>query len=83
MVVKESLYKAYHRLWTKLKEVLESLKYVVILTDNIFQHHLILSLENRLVELLSQLLCFLVNLAGVKRDSQASTSLFSWQIISM
>lgn len=54
--------------------MLKSLKYVVILTDRIFQHHLILSLENRLVELLSQLLCFLVNLAGVKRDSQASTS---------
>lgn len=56
-------------------QVLNSLEYLVIHTDIIFQHHLILSVENRLVELVSQLLYFLVNLSGVKRDSQASTSI--------
>lgn len=55
-------------------QVLNSLEYLVIRTDIIFQHHLILSVENRLVELVSQLLYFLVNLSGVKRGSQTSTS---------
>ena len=52
---------------------LESPKYLVIPTDVIFQHHLVVSLENRLVELVSQLLCCLLNLSGTKSDSQAST----------
>lgn len=52
---------------------LKSPKFLVICTDVIFQHHLIVSLENRLVELVSQLLYCLLNLLGTKSDSQAST----------
>lgn len=45
----------------------------VIPTDVIFQHHFIVSLEDRLFELVSQLLCYLLDLSVMKSDSQAST----------
>lgn len=47
---------------------LQSEKYIVTPTDVIFQHHLIVSLENRLVELVSQMLCCLSRLSGMKND---------------